>query len=111
MSGVLISVKKPPGGVNTEVWGRGSRTSEEGALTAIGTMFTTSLTVYVEELGVLTVLPGTVVNDRGNLHALKADLPDMGDSDRVPPIGVFSHPCGGWPGVILTIDSSEGGQQ
>lgn len=79
-----------------------------GGLTVIGTTFTSSIIVCVEELDVSAVPPGMAVNDGGNLYVLEADLPDTGDGDRIPSIEGAPRLRGGRLGVILPIDSSEG---
>lgn len=72
-----------------------------GGLTLRDTMFTIGVAVCVEELGVSSVLPDTIVNDGGNMHAMEVDSPNTGDIDRLPSIGVLLRPRCGRPGVIL----------
>lgn len=101
----LSRLKKPLGVALAPRFGVGDL--RRRGLTTSSTTFTTRVSIYVEELGVSTALPGMTVNDEGNMHVMEEDLPDMDDTGQLPPIGVLSRPHGEWPGLIFTIDSFE----
>lgn len=94
---------------------RGPQTS--GGFTASGTVFTTGVAVCAKEVGVVTALSNTIVNDTGNLHvvetrdrggAVEADMYDTGDNDRFLPIDGLPCSRDGRPRTITVDSTSEG---